>query len=107
MSNPAEITLAGQRYGLTYDKAAVFRADDVGAWTGKAGAGFASACKFLWALGPATLRAKYPTPESLANDVPPIGDAWAAINAAMQAAGEGMAAKKLFGSTNGPSPSSS
>lgn len=106
--NPT-ITLKNLPYKLTWNKGAMFRADEVGAYeTGKRGTiGFAQMCKYLWALGPAELRAKYPSPEAIADDVPTTVECWAAINAAMEIAGEGMSPKNVVGSTNGPSPSSS
>ena len=105
--NPT-ITLKNLPYKLTWNKGAMFRADEVGAYDRKRSTiGFAQMCKYLWALGPDALRTKYPTPESLANDVPTTTECWNAINAAMAIAGEGMSPKNVVGSTSGPLPSSS
>lgn len=91
---------------LAWDKAAMFRADEAGVFTTK-GIGFAKAVKYAWCMVPDKVRAAYPTPEALADIVPPVTAIWASVNPAIVAAGEGMSPKNVFGSTSGRSPSSS
>ena len=105
MSNT--IKLGAESYQLTWDKGAMFRADECGVWSGKRGLGIASACKYLWAMIPADGRRRYESPEDLAKDLPPLNEAWPAINAAIAAGKEDTNPKKVFGSTSGPSQSSS
>jgi hypothetical protein len=92
---------------LIWDKAAIYRADEAGVFTTK-GIGFARAAKYVWAMLPAAQRAStFPTPEAVAEALPPLDKVWPAIDAAIKAGGEGVAPKNVFGSTSGPSPSSS
>jgi hypothetical protein len=91
---------------LTWDKAAMFRADECALYTTK-GLGFARAVKYAWCMAPDAVRAAFPTPESLASVVPPVTAIWASVNPAIAASGEGMSPKNVFGSTSGRSPSSS
>jgi hypothetical protein len=102
-----EIKLEAETYLLRWDKGAMFRADDCGLWSGKQGLGFAAAAKYLWSMLPSTGRSRYPTPEDVARVMPPLNEAWPVINSAVAAGGEGTDPKNVFGSTSGPSQSSS
>jgi hypothetical protein len=113
MKNPAdkppkpEVTLDGILYPLIWNKGAAYLADELGLFTADDGVGIAQGAKYIWCMLPESARQSYPTPKAVAAVLPPIEAAWAAINAAFTAAGEEMDPKKLFGSMNGPSPSSS
>lgn len=102
------IILAGAPCQLVYDKLAIYRADEVGAWGEPVGSvGFARAAKFVWAMLPHDLHDRYRNPQTVAAVLPPLNQVWPIINAAMAAAGEEMDPKNVFGSTNGRTPSSS
>lgn len=105
-ASPVLVLPAAGTIRLTWDKLAMFRADECGAFATR-GTGFARAAKYLWAMLPPPVQAYYPTPESVAAVLPPVREVNAAIDAAIKAAGEGMSPKNVFGSTSGPSPSSS
>lgn len=108
MSTPVITLKSGQIVKLTYDKTAIFYADEVGAWEGPAGSvGFARATKFVWAMLPEELRLRFPSPVALAPQMPPANVAWEQIHLAISAAGPEMEAKNVLGSMNGPTPSSS
>ena len=102
-----EITLSGKVWPLVWNKDAAFDADELRLFTDPDGVGLAQGAKYIWCMLPAEARAIYRTPRDVARVMPPVEETWSLINAAMAAAGEEMDPKKLFGSTNGPSPSSS
>ena len=102
-----EIKIAGESYRLIWDKGAMFRADECGVWSGKTGLGFATAAKYLWSMLSATGRQRYASPEDLARDMPTLDIVWPLINTAITAGGESTDPKNVFGSTSGPSQSSS
>jgi hypothetical protein len=110
-----EITLGGTAYVLTWDKGAMYDADEVGVWAGKVqgGIGLAQAAKYVWAMLPPAGRAAYPTPRDVARVLPPLVDVWPAINNALNNATEDTRPGNVVGtvagvngSTSGPSPSS-
>lgn len=105
----AVIVIASQPYRLRWDRAAMYRADEAGAYAESTvnGLGFSQAAKLLWAMLPDDARKAYPAPQALAQVMPPVADVWAVIVTAQELAGEGMDPKKLFGSTNGLGASSS
>lgn len=101
--------LALQQIGpvpLKWDKAAIFRADEIGVFTTK-GIGFARAVKYAWCMAPESVRRAYPTPEQLAEIVPSVVEIWAVVDPVIASAAEEMSPKNVFGSASGPSPSSS
>lgn len=91
---------------LTWTKRAMYYAEEVGIYTGSMGSGFGKAVKYVWAMGPDSLRGKFPTPADLAEHVPAMSVVWPKIKLAIDQAGEGMEPKNVFGSVNGPLPSS-
>lgn len=103
-----KVTLAGHNSPVTlvWDKAAMFRADELGVFTTK-GIGFARAIKYVWCMLPDTVRTQYATPVDLAKDMPPLLNAWDAINSAISQSGEEMSPKNVYGLTSGRSQSSS
>lgn len=103
----ALITLQGcEACTLVWDKLAMYRADECGVFTTK-GTGFARAAKYVWAMLPTEMRVRFASPEQVAGALPPLIGVWPAIEAAINAAGEGMSPKNVFGSPSGLSPSSS
>lgn len=110
MSPPTDtvLVIGGSPYKLTWDKAAMFRAEDAGVFDrSHDGVGFAKAVKYVWSMGPQGLRDKYASPEQLAYDIPPIAEVWPKIQKAIDDAGDALSPKNVIGSMNGPSPSSS
>lgn len=106
-SGSTRLTLAsGETLDLVWDKAAMCRADDCGLFATK-GVGFARAVKYVWSMLPAAARGRFPSHEDLANALPPVAEIGPVVDAAIAAAGEGMSAKNVFGSTSGRLPSSS
>lgn len=101
------IQLAGaEPCALVWNRAAMFRADECGVFSGKS-IGFAKAAKYIWAMLPASHRVQFPTPEAVAEAMPTVEEVNALIDAAISAAGEDMSPKKVFGSMSGPSRASS
>lgn len=105
---PAKILLIGDKepIALRWTKAAMFRADDIGVYS-SSGLGYARAVKYVWAMAPDSVRSKYPRPDMLADVIPPLSEVGSQIDLAIKESGEAVSAKNVFGSTNGPSPSSS
>lgn len=107
MKNSPTITLNGaEPCTLIWNKGAMFRADECGVFTTK-GLGFARAAKYVWAMLPDSHRRLFPSPEAVAEVLPPVTTVSPVIDAAIAAAGEDMSAKNVFGSMSGPSPASS
>jgi hypothetical protein len=110
-----EITLGGTAYVLTWDKGAMYDADEVGVWAGKVqgGIGLAQAAKYVWAMLPPAGRAAYPTPRDVARVLPPLVEVWPAINNALNGSTEDTRPGNVVGtvaprgSMSGPSRSSS
>lgn len=103
------VVLGGTPYQLRWDKGAMFRADEIGLFEKrKPGIGIAAGAKYIWAMGPASLRETYATPEAVAEAFPDGGlrELWEAINNAVAAAKE-TTPKNGNGSTSGLSPASS
>jgi len=102
------VVLDGTPYQLRWDKAAMFRADEIGLF-GKhlPGVGLARAAKYVWAMLPETGRTKYAQPVHVAEALPPLAEVWPTINNAIKVAGPGAEPKNVVGSTSGPSPASS
>jgi hypothetical protein len=108
-SKPAVAALTLDGIGsvpLTWDKGAMYRAEVSGLYEIK-GLGLARAVLYVWCMAPAAVRQAYASPEDLAAIVPSVVEMRSAIDAAIAASGEEMKPKNVFGSTSGPSPSSS
>lgn len=103
------IVLDGQPCKIVWNRGAMFRADEVGAWAEStaAGLGFAQAAKLLYAMLPADRRSRWPSPEAVADVMPDVKTTWDYLNQAMAQAGEEMDSKNVFGSTSGHGASSS
>lgn len=102
------LILDGHPYQLRWDKAAMFRADEIGLFDRKKpGIGLAQAAKYVWAMLPAAGRERHATPEAVAVAMPPLVEVQAAIGATLEAGREATSEKNVFGSTSGPLPASS
>ncbi len=102
------VVLDGTPYQLRWDKAAMFRADEIGLFDRKRpGIGLAQAAKYVFAMLPAAARERYTTPEAVAVVMPPLVEVHATISAALEAGREATSEKNVFGSTSGPLPASS
>lgn len=102
------VILGGQPYQLRWDKAAMFRADEIGLFEKrKPGIGLAGAAKYVWCMIPAEGRERFAAPVDVATVLPPLAEAWETITNAIDAGKEGTSAKNVFGSTSGPLPASS
>lgn len=103
----AEIILDGTSYPLVWNRGAMFRADELDVFHSPAGTGFAQAAKYVWCMLPAAARATYPSPEAVAEVLPPATEALKAVNAAIAAGAEDTDPKRVLGLTNGRSQSPS
>lgn len=107
MKDPVKITLDGKDYELRWNRGAVFRADELGIYNSSKSVGLADGAKYVFAMLPEDARRAYPTPAAVFEVLPALPETWAAINAALKAGAEDTDPKKLFGSTNSRSRSSS
>lgn len=104
----ATVIISGEIVPLRWDKGAMFRADELGLFDKrKPGIGLAAGAKYIWVMAPEAIRERFATPSALAEVMPPLKDAWAAINQAVDEGKDRTDAKNVFGSTSGHSPASS
>ncbi len=102
------IILGSKPYKLTWDKAAMFRADEIGVYEKrKPGIGLALTAKYVWAMLPDEGRDQFATPQAVAVAMPPLREVNAIASNAIEAGKEATDPKNVFGSTNGRKPSSS
>lgn len=108
MADDPVIIIDGLPCKLAWTKLTICRADGLKVWADAEGElGFERAAKFLFAMMPDERRAHFKNYEGVAAKLPPLNECWEKINTARQNAGEDLDLKNLYGSTNGPSPSSS
>lgn len=102
------IILTGHPYKLTWDKAAMFRADEIGVYEKrKPGIGLALMAKYVWAMLPDAGRERFAIPQEVAVAMPSLREVQDIVENAMDAGKEATDPKNVFGSTNGRKPSSS
>lgn len=102
------LILGGTPYKLVWDKAAMFRADEIGVFgKRRPGIGLAQAAKYVWCMLPAGGREALQSPEEVAVALPALTEVWVAVNNAIAAGGEATDPKNVVGSTSGRSRASS
>lgn len=103
----SEIILNGKPYVLKWGRAALVRADALGVFTDEKSGGIAQTAKQAWAMLPDAARRIFPDYVALFEAMPPLEQVKQAIVSAMNAAENDENLKNVFGSTSGPSQSSS
>lgn len=102
------LVLEGTPYQLRWDKAAMFRADELGLFERRRpGIGLALMAKYVHAMLPDAGRERYATPQAVAVALPPLAEVQGVVENALDAGKEATSAKNVFGSTNGRLPASS